>query len=352
MPKKGREPPVYATDIIEEIKGARTFTPPPGVCVSFQILSNITHFRQVSLFTMELPERNNEECHHIRTFRRNVDLTHDPVSIALEKETETHRADRALLQRSLDETNAQISRLLEIKRLLEHDWSDKQEAFQLDYSAAKLVQNPIDAQYKPVSAALNEGCSAPDTWQLRSRQHMEVCRREIYSASQLRGASDQALLDVSIDVERTGQASDVAFNTRIRQLEEAKAKLIEKDQMLRQEIANKEISIATLRQNLQDKESPLQVAQSRHWTRSFRPGADRCIDQPHYRLKYELEELPESIEKLRNRLRESEDTLEELHRLHEDFAKDILNREHTLSLERRSVTVRSHGPTQSKLQGL
>lgn len=52
---------------------------------------------------------------------------------------------------------------------------------------------------------------------------------------------------------------------------------------LRKEIAEEENSIASIRQSLQDKESPLQVAQSRHWTRSFRPGADRCLDQPHYR---------------------------------------------------------------------
>ncbi|XP_068206548.1 tektin-4-like [Palaemon carinicauda] len=307
---------------------------------------------QVALFTLELPERNNEECIHIRRFRLGVDRTYDPVTYALNKENETLHTGRSLLTQTLNDTEAQIARLLEVKRLLEHDWSDKQEAFQLDHSAAKLVIESVKAQYKPVSAALHEGSTVPDSWNQRSKLHQEVCRREIISGTQLRGAADQALREVARDVEATGEATDVALNTRIMELEDAKAKLIIKDSMLRKEIAEEETSIASLRQALQDKESPLQVAQSRHWTRSFRPGADRCLDHPHYRLKDELDELPRNIETLRDRLKNSEDTLEELHRLHEDFSKDILNREHTISLERRCVTVRSLKPTQEKLQGL
>ncbi|XP_037776989.1 tektin-4-like [Penaeus monodon] len=145
----------------------------------------------VALFALELPERNNEECHHIRTFRRGVDRTRDPVTQTLTKETEVLLAGRALLTQTLQEIEAQIKRLLEVKRLLEHDWSDKQEAFQLDHSAAKLVNHAVKAQFKPVSAALHEGTSAPETWRLRSAQHMDVCRREITSGTQLRGASDQ-----------------------------------------------------------------------------------------------------------------------------------------------------------------
>ncbi|MPC16110.1 Tektin-4 [Portunus trituberculatus] len=306
----------------------------------------------VALFALELPERNNEECIHIRRFRYGVDRTRDPVVFALDKEKETLRTGRSLLTQTLKETEAQISRLLEVKRLLEHDWSDKQEAFQLDHFAAKLANDRVKAQFKAVSAALNEGVSVPDTWSLRSKEHLDVCRREITTGSQLRGAADQALRDVARDAEDTAEAVDVALNIRIAELNEAKGRLTEKDGMLRQEIAQEEVSIASLRQALQDKESPLQVAQSRHWTRSFRPGADRCLDQPHYRLKDELQELPQSIASLRERLRASEDTLEDLHRLHEDFAKDILHREHTLSLERRCVTVRSVRQTQEKLQGL
>ncbi|XP_045132773.1 tektin-4-like isoform X2 [Portunus trituberculatus] len=307
---------------------------------------------QVALFALELPERNNEECIHIRRFRYGVDRTRDPVVFALDKEKETLRTGRSLLTQTLKETEAQISRLLEVKRLLEHDWSDKQEAFQLDHFAAKLANDRVKAQFKAVSAALNEGVSVPDTWSLRSKEHLDVCRREITTGSQLRGAADQALRDVARDAEDTAEAVDVALNIRIAELNEAKGRLTEKDGMLRQEIAQEEVSIASLRQALQDKESPLQVAQSRHWTRSFRPGADRCLDQPHYSLKDELQELPQSIASLRERLRASEDTLEDLHRLHEDFAKDILHREHTLSLERRCVTVRSVRQTQEKLQGL
>ncbi|KAK8398833.1 hypothetical protein O3P69_004137 [Scylla paramamosain] len=146
---------------------------------------------QVALFALELPERNNEECIHIRRFRFSVDRTRDPVVFALNKEKETLSTGRSLLTQTLKETEAQISRLLEVKRLLEHDWSDKQEAFQLDHFAAKLANDRVKAQFKAVSAALNEGVSVPDTWRLRSKEHLDVCRREITTGSQLRGAADQ-----------------------------------------------------------------------------------------------------------------------------------------------------------------
>lgn len=66
----------------------------------------------------------------------------------LYQETVVLRTDRELLTQTLKETDDQIFRLLEVKRLLEHDWSDKQEAFQLDHSAAKLVNDRLRAQFK------------------------------------------------------------------------------------------------------------------------------------------------------------------------------------------------------------
>lgn len=51
----------------------------------------------------------------------------------------------------------------------------------------------------------------------------------------------------------------------------------------RREIADQEIIICNLRQELEDKEQPYQVAQTRHYSRSFRPGIDRCLDEPHFR---------------------------------------------------------------------
>ena len=48
-----------------------------------------------------------------------------------------------------------------------------------------------------VSAALNEGVSVPDTWSYRSRNHLDVCKREIIMDSQLSGAANQVGLTES-----------------------------------------------------------------------------------------------------------------------------------------------------------
>ena len=45
-------------------------------------------------------------------------------------------------------TNEAINRQQEIKRGLEHDWSDKQTAMQIDHAMAKLAVNNSLAQFK------------------------------------------------------------------------------------------------------------------------------------------------------------------------------------------------------------
>ncbi|XP_076069703.1 tektin-4-like [Oratosquilla oratoria] len=307
---------------------------------------------QLALFALELPERNNGECLHIRTLRQEIDITRDPTTHALEKERDTLLTGRRFLTTCLKETRDEIERLREVKRLLEQDWSEKQEAFQLDHFAAKLDNASVMAQYKPVSAALHEGSSTPHLWLKRTEDHLQLCLRERTAGSHCRANCDQALKEVSRDVRSAGDDVDVALNRRLSELEDAKARLKEQDKRLMGEVAQQELSIRSLRQSLHDKEAPHKVSQTRHWTRSFRPGYDRCLDPPHYRLMEELDEIPRSIEELRERLRASENTLEDLHRRHEDMTKAILNHDHTLSLEQRCVTVRSHGTTMAKLQGL
>ena len=97
---------------------------------------------------MELPEFNNTECIHIRRFRRSVDNTKDLVSQTLSKETKVLATGRDLITHSLKEIEEAIRRLKEIKRMLEHDWSDKQETIIIDHEAAKLQINPYKAQFK------------------------------------------------------------------------------------------------------------------------------------------------------------------------------------------------------------
>ncbi|KAL7636210.1 UNVERIFIED_CONTAM: hypothetical protein RMT77_012967 [Armadillidium vulgare] len=306
---------------------------------------------RIALHSMELPENNNLECIGIRDYRIGIDNTRDGVKYSLMKETEILRTGRSLLTKALNEIEEGIYRLSEIKRMLENDWSDKVEAMQLDHSAAKLQIRPFLAQFKPVSEILNEGVSTPVSWQNEIEKHVSANEREIAVTTQLRGAAEHALIEVCNDIINIYNSVDSELNTSMEKLESALSTLREEDAQTRREIADQEIIICNLRQELEDKEQPYQVAQTRHYSRSFRPGIDRCLDEPHFRLKSELEEFPKTISTLREQICQSEKILENLHRLHEELVKNIVGREHTLSLETRCCNVRSERPVSSHLQG-
>ena len=64
------------------------------------------------------------------------------------QEQKTLLTGRNLLTNALQEMQEAIMRLREIKRALEHDWSDKQETMQIDHACAKLQIQPESAQFK------------------------------------------------------------------------------------------------------------------------------------------------------------------------------------------------------------
>lgn len=64
------------------------------------------------------------------------------------QEFEVQRIGRNLLEKSFGEIKEAICRLSEMKRLLEHDWSDKQETAQIDHTAARLQLKDNIAQFK------------------------------------------------------------------------------------------------------------------------------------------------------------------------------------------------------------
>ena len=91
------------------------------------------------------------------------------------------------------------------------------------------------------------------------------------------------MTEVSEDVLRADSDVDSALNFSIQRFEKALKSLKEEDEKVRREIATLEINTQDLRQELVNKETPLKVAQTRHYERSYRPRMDRCLDQPHYR---------------------------------------------------------------------
>ncbi|KAF2362477.1 Tektin [Trinorchestia longiramus] len=283
------------------------------------------------------------ECSDIRGRRRGEDRTVDPLHHALLQEQKALHLDNCKLNELLQQLLQQTSRLRDVKKQLELNWSDKQEAFQLDLSAAKLVNQLPMAQFKGgVSHA--QGSSHPDGWGERVRNLIATAKGEITRGGQVRAAASHAVEETSSDMRERDESVTRCLQQRIAELENAKLTLSSDAQQVLQECRKQEVSIEQLQKELRAKESPLQVAQTRAWLRGHRPGDDMCLDPPHYTLQEELRKLPENISELMDKLRESEDCLARLQALHADLLAHLTNKTHTLALEHRCNTVRMSAP--------
>ncbi|KAG8549902.1 hypothetical protein GDO81_019187 [Engystomops pustulosus] len=118
------------------------------------------------------------------------------------------------------------------------------------------------------------------------------------------------------------------------------------------EIGDQENNIAALKQAIKDKEAPMKVAQTRLYQRSYRPNVELCRDPVQFRLISEVGELSESVEILKQKLEEAEQSLRNLEDTRMSLEKDIANKANTLFIEReKCMSHRTRYPVVMKLTG-
>ncbi len=100
-------------------------------------------------------------------------------------------------------------------------------------------------------------------------------------------------------------------------------------------------NIDNLKMALAEKENPLKLAHTRLDKRSRRPGIELCADAPQYRLVSEVGEINASVDRLRQRLAESQRQLENLAQRKATLEDDINTKTNTIFLDRdQCMTIR------------
>jgi len=144
---------------------------------------------------------------------------------------------------------------------------------------------------------------------------------------------DSSLQQVANDMAKQIELTDRAFERRIWETKDAKAKLENQVRDVVKLIDGLEENIKNVEKAILDKENYLKLANTRLDIRTNRPQVELVRDPAQYKLVQEVQEIEESIRRLQDRLNESHRRLKELDRNRLVLVKDIETKTNTLCVD-------------------
>jgi len=145
---------------------------------------------------------------------------------------------------------------------------------------------------------------------------------------------------------------DVNFTKRIAEMEDAKTKLEENLTKVVKQVKDQEKNVEDLQQAIRDKEDPMKVAQTRLHNRTYRPGVELCRDPSQYHLVGEVNEISQSIDALKQKLNDAQNSLKDLQDNRMGLEKEISVKKNSIFIDRdKCLTVRNRFPSRTKMQG-
>lgn len=289
---------------------------------------------EISLSATELPLLIATECLQNREKRIGIDLVHDDVEIQLLKEVEVIAGVQALLKRTLAQANEQIRLLRSANYYLNKDINDKFSALQIDGTCASFDNDSINGFHAPNAMKTAPNSVTPEEWETFSNKNVLKAESERNSSVTLRSMIDGILLETHDDQQKQFENVNLAFSKRIDETEKAKAKLDDHLMKVKEEIFDMEENINSLHVAIKDKETPMQVSQTRLDTRTHRPNIELCRDPVQHKLVNEVGEILFNVNRLKEMLNESTASLKALVRQELNLIEDIEVKEITLTIDR------------------
>ncbi|KAJ0033237.1 hypothetical protein NQD34_000344, partial [Periophthalmus magnuspinnatus] len=287
-----------------------------------------------------------------RTRRPAPDLVHDTVEEELLKEVDLIKNIQALLRRTTAQVVSQIKLNKDTKQMLEMDWSDKYEAYNLDDTCGRYRNTSADTKHHPSSANMQDQVCNPVSWTKFTQDNLTKAMQEEHATYSLRMLVERVVEDTTRDMRVQCASVDQAFSQRCDELIQAKTQLENKHAQILEQIGAQERNIVALQQAIHDKEAPLRVVQSRLYVRSQRSNMELCRDPPQLSLETEEKQIHASVESLQQQLSQARGSLSFLEESRMAIEKDIACKANSLFIERdKCMTKRKRYPTMSTLYG-
>jgi len=275
-----------------------------------------------------------QECLYNREKRQGIDLVHDNVERELIREVDTIKRCQEEMRKLIQDSNNQLALDRSAQHELEKDGGDKFNALKLDGTCHGMRDTSRGIAYHDGIERVDNTMSVPDSWAKFSNDNIQRSQAERAASKDNRNRIEQLLNKCATAMVNQWNAVNNAFTDRIKEYMDAKHKLQTHLSKVLQEIFDMEKNIELCKKCIQDKEAPMQVAQTRLATRTRRPNVEACRDPVQHRLVEEVLEINETVDNLKAKLREAENALQHLLRTKASLEQDLSIKNNSLFIDR------------------
>ncbi|CAL4119921.1 unnamed protein product, partial [Meganyctiphanes norvegica] len=289
-----------------------------------------------------------KECLYFRENRQGIDLVRDSPEEALLREVDTIKDCQARMKNLLDRVNLQLTRDRAARQDLEHDTMNKNHGLTIDHTAHGLHNHSAAITYYPGIERVDNTVSVPDTWAEFSNRNIQQSQSERSASQRLRAEVEALVAATHQDMWTAWSSSNTNLTHRAGETNDTRNKMLAHRNRVQQEMNDLEKHIEVLKRAILDKANPLKVVQTRLEGRTHRPEMELCRDPPQHRMVREVQEISESVEALRHKLGEAEDSLHRLAQMRARLDHDLGVKTNSLYIDRdKCLSIRKSFPLSS-----
>ncbi|CAL1531645.1 unnamed protein product [Lymnaea stagnalis] len=297
-------------------------------------LNEAKRILEKNLAETENPLHIAQECLYNREKRQSIDLVHDNPEKELIREVDLIKRCQERMRNTIDRANVQLGLNRAAQHELERDTGDKFIAENLDTTTHMLRNTSRGIAYHDGVHRIDNTISVPETWAKYTNDNIQRSQSERLASKNMRNEIECVINTCNNEMWMEWNAVNTALSARIQETTDARNKIQLHLNRSLQEIYDMEKNIELLKKSIQDKEAPMQVAQTRLDTRLRRPNVELCRDAAHNRLVEEVGEITDTVDHLQHKLREAENALQALLRTKGALEQDLSIKNTTLFIDR------------------
>ncbi|XP_043834400.1 tektin-5 [Dromiciops gliroides] len=301
---------------------------------------------------LECPLQVALECLYHREKRIGVDLVHDSVEKNLIQEVDLLKCSQDQMKKLAERCDVQLRDNRDAQHALERDLADKNSAQFIDEKCFNLRNTSDTINFFHGVEKIDGTVSVPETWAKFSDDNIRHSQNMRANSIRLREEAENLLDGSSDQIWKQFTNTNLAFSARISEVTDVKNKIQLQLAKTLQEIFQTENTIMLLERAIMAKECPLKVAQTRLEHRTRRPNVELCRDIAHFKLVNEAFTIDDTLQTLKLRLCEAQDTLQLLVLTKTRLEHDLSVKANSLFLDKeKCMTMRKTFPSTPRLVG-
>ncbi|XP_012503062.1 PREDICTED: tektin-5 [Propithecus coquereli] len=292
------------------------------------------------------------ECLYYREKRIGIDLVHDNVEKNLIREVDLLKCCQERMKKLGQRIDIQMRDNRHAQHTLEKDFEDKSSAQFIDQKCFNLRNTSECIGFFHGVEKVDGTVSVPETWAKFSNDNIRHSQNMRANSIRLREEAEHLFETLSDQMWKQFTDTNLAFNARISEVMDVKNKLQTQLVKTLQEIFQAENTIMLLERAIMAKECPLKVAQTRLECRTQRPNVELCRDIPQSKLVNEVFTIDDTLQTLKMRLRETQDTLQLLVMTKSRLEHELAIKANTLCIDKeKCMGMRKTFPCTPRLAG-